>query len=265
MPSNHKMIRPEWKCSAWITLIFFALAVPVLMPPPSWAAQAEAPLVALNKIPFQYKGYAVVLGQRFYRPGKERITAQGTLTYFDGDQEVNEPIQIIRQSHLKIRLDQGGKVSIFDGNNTRPVLSGTEKVKDSLQVLLEDSAEGFIDLLQTTVTRRHLGTGFKLESAVESDPGMDVILMSYPDAFQNNTPIQKAYWFSSRTKLLGVVSYLSGSGRVNHIVIDDYRDIEGEKLPFRVERWEDGKLVMRLTLNEATLSAGAEDGIFGGN
>jgi hypothetical protein len=265
MPSNHKMISPEWKWSAWITLIVFAIAIPVLMSPHAWAAQAEAALAALNKIPFQYKGYAVVLGQRFYRPGKERITAQGTITYYDGDQELNEPVQIIRQSHLKIRLDQGGKVSVFDRDNPRPRLSSTEKATDTLQVLLEDSAEGFMDLLQTTVARRHLGTGFRLESAVESDPGMDVILMSYPDAFQNNTPSQKAYWFNSRTKLLGVVSYLSGSGRANHIVIDDYRDIEGEKLPFRIERWEDGKLVMRLTLNEATLSSGAEDGIFGGN
>jgi hypothetical protein len=265
MLSNHKSIYPERKCSAWIALMYFALAVPFSLPVRALAVQAEASLAALNKIPFQYKRYAVIAGQRFSRPGKERITARGTLTYFDGERELNEPIEIVRQSRLKIRLDQGGRVSIFDRDNRRPVLSGTQKATDVLQVLLEDSTEGFIDLMQTTAAIRHLGNGFRLEGAVESYPGMDVILMSYPDVFQNNTPIQKAYWFNSHTKLLGVVSYSSGRGIGIHIVIDDYRDIDGEKLPFRIERWEDGKLVMRLTLNETVLTAGTEDGLFGGN
>ena len=265
MPLKYKGIVLVQKCCSWLVLIGFAYVFPALIASSVLAVQAEAGEETLNKIPFQYKRYAVVPGQRFCRQGKERIAAKGTITYFDGDRESSEPVQIIRQTHSKIRINQGGKVTVFDRNNPKHTIPSVQKTADTIQVLLEDSAEGFLDLLQSSIAVRHLGTGFRLENATASNPGMDVILMSYPDVFRNNTSIQKAFWFDSRTKLLGVVSYVSRSGSVIHVVVDDYRDVDGEKLPFRIERWEDSRLSMRLSLNEANLSAGAEDGTFGGN
>ena len=75
----------------------------------------------------------------------------------------------------------------------------------------------------------------------------------------------KTYWFNSETKLLGMVGYLSASGDQVDVIIDDWRDVDGEKVPFLIERWENSKLMMRLTLSSATVTAASDDGTFGGN
>ncbi len=77
--------------------------------------------------------------------------------------------------------------------------------------------------------------------------------------------LQKAYWFDSHTKLLGVVGYTSSSGIPTHIVIEDWRDVGGEKVPFRIERWENNKRVLQINLESAAVLDGAEDGILEGN
>ena len=83
--------------------------------------------------------------------------------------------------------------------------------------------------------------------------------------FAKRQPILKSYWFDSSTKLLGVVAYTSSSGVAIHVVISDWRDVSGEQIPFRIERWEDNKLTIRLILDSAAVTAGASDGMFGGN
>jgi len=61
------------------------------------------------------------------------------------------------------------------------------------------------------------------------------------------------------------VAYTAPSEVSTHIVIEDWREVEGEKIPFRIERWDNNKLTMRLSLNSAAVSAASEDGIGGGN
>jgi hypothetical protein len=166
---------------------------------------------------------------------------------------------------MKIRLDQGGRPLIFDRSNPAQAVPGAPKVADTIQMLLEDSVEGLFALQDRRISRRYLGSGFRLEGATGSDPGMDVFLLEYPDAFREKQPILKSYWFDSSTKLLGVVAYTSSSGVATHVVIDDWRDVSGEQIPFRIERWEDNKLTIRLILDSAAVTAGANDGMFGGN
>jgi hypothetical protein len=265
MLSKRKSIFSKRKRTAWIALLCCASALLAFLPSQIRADQSGKKAATLSRIPFQYRQYAMALGQRFCKPGKERISARGTLTHFSDAQEQDEPVQIIRQSPSKIRLDQNGRITVFDRSKTGQNVPVSQNAANTVQVLLEDSAEGFLDLLNDCIAKRHLGSGFRLEGAKVSDPGVDMILMLYPDAFQPQNSIQKSYWFDSRTKLLGVVSYASPAGAVVHVVIDDYRDVDGEKLPFRIERWEDNKLTMRLALDSAVFSAAAEDGIFGGN
>ena len=212
------------------------LSAPVLATPP------DEPSVLLSQTPSELKPYAIALGQRLQKPGKERIAVEGAVTYFGEDPPRTEAVRITWQFPLKIRLDQNGSRLAFDRNNPVQTMPAAQKAVDTIQTLLEDSVEGFFALQKDRISRRYLGSGFKLEGAKESDPGMDVVLMSFPDNFRGKEPTLKSYWFDSSTKLLGVVAYTSSSGAVTHVVIDDWRDVAGEKFPFRIERWEDNKL-----------------------
>jgi hypothetical protein len=228
------------------------------------AGQSGKPALSLNPLASELKPYARALGQRVQRPGIGKIAATGTVSNPDNAQ-IREPIRITWESPLKIRLERNDSLLTFDRNNpTRSVFKSQEEA-DLVQMLLEDSADGFFALQRNRTARRFLGSGFKLEGAQESDPGVDIMMMTLPDMFQRDHSITKSFWFDSRTKLLGLVAYTSPAGILTHIMVDDWRNVEGENIPFRVERWENSKLTMQIVLDSVTVSAGADDGSLGGN
>ena len=67
--------------------------------------------VSFNRTPSQYKAYAVALGQRLLKAGKERITATGSLAYSE-NLENPLPVEIIWQYPLKVRLTQTDRAGI---------------------------------------------------------------------------------------------------------------------------------------------------------
>jgi hypothetical protein len=255
--SNKRHIGANLLCMGFGAVM--ALSIQALAGPRQTSASA------FHQMSSELKPYAIALGQRLQIPGKERITALGKISYHRDTRQQTEPVRVTWQYPLKIRLDQGGNSLTFDRNN--PALPAPEDAKTSntIQTLLEDSVEGFFAMQKKGVSRRFLGSGFSLEGASASDPSMDIVVISYPDVFRRKEPILKSYWFNSRTKLLGVVTYTSPAGVLTHVVIDDWREVEGEMLPFRIERWENNKLAMRLHLDSAAVSAGIEDNASGGN
>jgi hypothetical protein len=236
-----------------------ALSIQALAGPP------QTPVPALHQMPSELKPYAIALGQRLQKPGKERITALGKISYPGDTPQQAEPVRITWQYPLKMRLDRGGNSLTLDRNNPEHPALEDAKTSKTVQTLLEDSTEGLFAMQKKGVSRRFMGSGFSLEGASASDPSIDIVVISYADVFQRREPILKSYWFNSRTKLLGVVTYTSPAGVLTHVVIDDWREVEGEMIPFRIERWENNKLAMRLHLDSATVSAGTEDSALGGD
>jgi hypothetical protein len=240
------------------------LAAALLLSSQLKAEQPDAMRVSFNRTPSQFKAYAVALGQRLMKSGKERIVATGYLAYAEN---LGKPVQveIIWQYPLKVRLTQGDSSQAFDMSNASLKAPSNQRLADTIEVLLEDSMEGLFSLRPTAVSTRHYGSGFKLANAGSKAPGIDLVQAIYADVFRDGKQVVKTYWFSSSSKLLGFVGYQSVSGRDVNIVIDDWRDVDGEKVPFLIERWEDSKLALRLELSSATVTAGSEDGTFGGN
>ena len=219
----------------------------------------------LGWIPFRFETYAHAVGQRLKGPGKERISATGTLERFSGNDSATGPVRIVWEYPLKIRLDRGGKVLVVNRKIPRTAASIDQTAIDTVQTLLEDSVEGLLAIGNDIGVTRNMGSGYRLVNAAPDNPSMDIVHMAYADLFHGGQMVEKAYWFNSQTKLLGVVSYKSPSGTRVHVVVDDWRDIEGDKVPFLIERYEDNRLILRVTLNSATVTAGVEDGAFGGN
>lgn len=244
--------------------ILFALSALLLI---ASHGNAEAPNnkgVSLNNTPSQYKPYAIALGQRLQKQGKERIIATGSLLYDADGPESAFPVEIVWQHPLKVRLTQDGSSVAYDRSNPAREIPESKRLSDTLQVLLEDMSEGFLSL-QSTGSSRRIGSGFRLSNAAPEDPGVDVVQMTYADAFSGGEPCTKTYWFNSRTKLLGFVTYVLPSGAQVDVIVNDWRDVDGEKVPFLIERWEDGIRTMQLKLSSAAVAQGSNDDMLGGN
>jgi hypothetical protein len=243
--------------------LFSVLIVSVLMPSYTKAGGDDAVSLAYNRTPSQYKAYAVALGQRLLKAGKERITSTGFLAYSENLDKAL-PVEIIWQYPLKVRLTQSGSSLAFDLSNAAQKAPPSLVQAKTIEVLLEDSAEGLLSLRSTMGSTRYIGSGFRLPNVDAKGPGIDIVQTNYADVFRDGKQVVKTYWFSSETKLLGFVGYQSASGDQVDVVIDDWRDVDGEKVPFLIERWENSKLVMRIALSSAIVTAGSEDGTFGG-
>jgi hypothetical protein len=258
------------RCNNWHrhktnSSIFLMFIMGALMVVPASGEDVKSGRQHLKGISLRFQAYSSAVGLRLRFVGKERITATGTLLSYTGDLETKEAATIIWQFPQKIRMDFAGKVMKYDGNKAKQTIPADSKKAEALQVLLEDSLEGFLAIDGTRGSSRDMGSGYRLPNARPENSCMDIIHMSYQDAFSKRKKIDKAYWFDCNTKLLGTVTYLCPLGSRIHVVVEDWRDIAGEKIPFRIERWEEGQLTMRLTLDEATISAGVEDSTFEGN
>jgi hypothetical protein len=231
----------------------------------AFAGSDDKNSLSLNRVPANLKPYVNAVGDRLRKPGKERISAIGTLQSGLEDASQPIPVKILWQHPIKVRLDIDGGAFVIDGAAKKPRQSQSKQVEDTLEVLLEDSVEGLLAIEKGPGSTRLVGSGFKPDGATVGDSGVDIVQTIFPNVFRSGQPSAKTYWFSHKTKLLGQVVYYSGTGKLVEVVIQDWRDVQGEKIPFWVERWEDRKLTMRLILTSANVSTGAEDETFKGN
>jgi hypothetical protein len=192
------------------------------------------------------------------------VKAAGAISTYSNGIAESEPVRVLWQYPNTIGLEHAGNSFFFDRSSSAQTVPQNQKTAAAIQMLLEDSVEGFVGLQENRVSRRFLGSGFRLEGARAADPGMDVAIISYPDRFRNNKPVRKVYCFNSRTKLLGLVIYASPEGVPIHVVVDDWRDVGGEKLPFQIERWDNNKLTLQIKLESATLSNNLDAPTLGG-
>jgi len=258
VPAGKKRGNRSAKRFIWAMLI-----VALFLPSGVMAQQTDTVGIFYNLIPSQYKPYAVALGQRLRKSGKERITAKGYLAYSDNLDEP-QPVEIIWQYPLKVLLTQGDFSQAYDMTTASFKAPADPMLADTVEVLLGDSAEGLLSMCSTTGRTRYIGSGFVLPRTDIKGSGIDIVQMTIDDAFQDGRTVVKSYWFNSVTKLLGFVGYQTASGNQVDVIIDDWQDVGGEKVPFLIERWENGKLVLRFTLASATVAAAANDGTFGG-
>ncbi len=240
------------------------LAAGFLMPCMVQAQEPDAMRISFNKTPSQYKAYAAALGQRLRQSGRERITATGQLAYAEAPDKPFR-VGIVWQYPLKLMLTDSESSQTFDLASASVKAPADRLLAGTVEALLEDSAEGLLSLLPSAAMTRHLGSGYTLPDARGKGRGIDIVQATFATALRGGQPVAKTYWFDSTTGLLGLVEYESASGDAVDVVVDDWREVDGEKIPFLIERWENGKLVMRLTLLSAAVTAGIADGTFGGN
>ena len=199
-------------------------------------------------------------GERLQKPGKERVVLAGTVS-LNGSTPV--PIQVAWEFPQKIRIDKGTDTVVFDrGDPSREIPSNAE-MADAIETLLEDSVEGFF-ANHLEGSTRFLGSGFRLRDGGPDAPSYDIVVVWNRSRVRGGQePIVKQYWFDKRMKLLSRVVYRRPSGSVE-VFWSDWRDVQGERIPFTVERKELGRTTLLVKLFAASVSPKAEDGYFSG-
>jgi hypothetical protein len=218
--------------------------------------------VSLSQIPSSAQRFLLASGTRLRRPGKERITAAGSVTRNQGQPS---PVQVTWEVPHRVRVDEGAAAIIFDRTNPAQAIPANEEAAGTIETLLEDSVEGFFVGLREGSTR-FLGSGYRLRGAAPGAPSYDIVeVWSRSRLRGSEVTTIKRYWFDKRSKLLSRVVYRPGAvpgGELVEVFWSDWRDVQGEQIPFTVERKEGGRTTLLVRIASAVVSPPAADGRF---
>jgi hypothetical protein len=207
------------------------------------------------------------LGNRLEQPGKERLILMGTLRLAG---EEKREFAAFLEFPDKLRLSFAGpkeRVLIFDGQQTKALLTAAADL-DLIETLVYDSAEHFFAAQMQGNATRFLGSRFRTDDGANPDysgPYFDVYKIADQVKASGQERPAKLYYFNSDTLLLERVSYLSNRGDAEISVetrLSDWRETNGQQVPRRIERLENGKPVFVVTLWSAAVAHRADDGMF---
>jgi hypothetical protein len=226
---------------------------------------ADQPTITLATIPADCKSFAIAVGQRLQKPGKERTTATGALVLVANGVTQTSTVQIISQYPQKIRIDGAGPTLVFDASHGINGGPASQSLSALLDVLVNDSVDGMIALSNQNGALRFLGRGYKENGTSEASSAYDLVQVRFADSLKTAKTTSKMYWFDTVSKLLTRVTYLSDAGAPVEVTVGNWKKVQGEFFPFLIERRESGALGLRLTLSAVMPSPSVQDGIFGGN
>ena len=198
-------IRPGSLCGAVCLAAWLFLARPVISQQQAAGAAPEGAdpgYVSLHQLPSVSQAFLLVSGSRLRGPGKERITAVGSVTR---EQGAASSIEITWEVPQKIRVDEGGPTILYDRQNPNQPVPPDRRTADTIETLLDDSLEGYFANLRER-SSRFLGSGFRLQGAGPPAPSYDIVeIWSRSRLRPDASTTVKRYWFDKRTKLLSRV------------------------------------------------------------
>jgi len=225
----------------------------------SSAPNREPAYISLNQLPSFAQPFLLASGNRLQRPGSERVTVVGSVSRNQGQPT---PIQVTWEFPQKIRIDERRAPIVFDQGNPAQ-RSPDPQSTDTTETLLEDSVEGFFANLREGSTRL-LGSGFRLQGAAQGTPSYDIVETWNRSKIRGGeAQTIKRYWFDRSNHLLSRVVYGSAvEGQLVEVFLSDWRDVQGERIPFTIERKEGGSTTLLLRISSATVSPRIADGLF---
>lgn len=216
-------------------------------------------------------------GDRLEKPGKERVTAVGTISNADTTASEKVSVRLVFEFPDKLRIEKqkAGKTetTIYDGK-TKVKIGDVIKPKeeDELEAIVFDSVDHFMAAHLLGKPVRFLGDRFRLDDGTAAK-----YTGSYYDIYQiteqlydaNNvkkdTLQEKLYFFNSDTHKLERITYQVVDKKIVMEVLVElagWQTLDGQVLPTSLTRYENGKPAITLTINALALSTRIEDGTF---
>lgn len=208
-------------------------------------------------------------GARLIKPGKERIIQLGTVVRGAGSPG---SVQIVREFPGRIRIVEGAAPPIIVGGvGAEPAKGGgglSDAERDLVETILADSFDEFFRILTETSAYRFLGSRFRVDDGRTlgyAGPFYDVYQILARIAERGSVRVQpKRYYINSDSLLLDKVRYfLERGGRTEvEVRFENYQKLDGEFIPQRVIRIENGRTVLAVAITSTAFSPKLTDGLF---
>jgi len=207
------------------------------------------------------------LGNRLEKPGHERLALVGMWQVAGTPQPREFAATLEFPDKLRIALG-GDRVITFDAQQTKATQTSAADELDLIETLTYDSAEHFFTTQMQGRATRFLGARFRTDDGSTPDydgPYFDVYKIADQIKASGEERVAKIYYFNSDTLLLERVTYVinRGGSEINvETKLSDWRGTDGQQVPRRIERFENGKPVFVIRIRLAGLGGRADDGLF---
>lgn len=217
-------------------------------------------------------GWALTqLGDRLERPGKERTAAAGAVHF--GTDPTPHSLVLLNEfpDRLRASISQGSnaRTLIFDGISARSASRLSQADEALLETLVYDSAEHFFWSQAQQQATRFIGSRIRTDDGSTPNytgPYYDVYQLT--DAVKIGATQQvrsKFYYFNSETLLLERVLYQQTNQEKTikvEVRLSDWRSVNDQRLPHRIERIEDGVSSFVFALGSINIVPRQDDGVF---
>lgn len=211
------------------------------------------------------------LGERMVKPGKGRLMLRATLTRKGGEAA---PVQIVLETPGLLRVEEGAPTSgrpralVFDGSSAQRTGGDVSRADEELiETLIFDSPEHFFRGQFKGSATRFLGSGFRPddgETAEYKGPTYSIYQMTELARGTGESQEQvKLYYFNTATHLLEQVKYETerdGTRTSVVVLLGDWQTVQGQRVPGRVVRTENGQPVLEVKVTSAGFGPRAQDG-----
>lgn len=230
-------------------------ATPLPQPETTWR-------VRQTMLPASLHAAWQALGNRLAQGGRERLTATGTLRWGTAppvacqlQQDLSGQLQVLYQQGAQPRL------LTYDGQTVRGTGAAVTPAEYALvEMLALDGAESLLLGQARGDAGRTLGRRFHdAASGTPYDVFETAVTLNLGAGTQSR---EKSYCFHSTTHLLARVRYRvpqpSGHGTTAvEVRYPSWTTVEGQRLPQRVERWEDNVLILGLEFTDLRIGPGS--------
>jgi outer membrane lipoprotein-sorting protein len=227
----------------------------------------------ISQLPPEFQPIAVALGDRLQRPGKERMTLNGTLT------QNGSPVQVKVTYELpnKYRIDWNGspkRSTGFDGQSAWASDGNlSDSDKNTMESFLDDSPEALFYALTERTSFRVIAHRARMDdgSTLNYKGPWATIFQTVGSISSSGqkTVRQRHFYFDSQTHLPMTVRYLQKTSGGSVIPVETshgtWTQSNGQQVPGTITRSESGKQVFGFSSTGATFSPAGNDGFFSHN
>ena len=210
------------------------------------------------------------MGDRLEKPGRERLRVTGTLARANDSEAEAVDALLEFPDRLRLSIQKGAQNRVITFDGSQEAAENALDEQDVVEMLVYDTPEHFFSTQMLGHGTRLLGSRFRLDdgfSAHYGGPYYDVYQVADRVKTSTEQPERlKLYYFNSDTLLMERVTYdlmLNGSVVKVEERIGDWTREQGQQVPRRFERFEDGKSVFVLTIDMLGLGPRVNDRAFG--
>ncbi len=244
--------------SATMTVIDTTVPVTtVVAPAPAGSGEAVRTLIRSG----QFARHMEALGDRAYSTAKARTVFTGQVVDAQG---ITANVEVVHQLSGEVRVQRSGQTTrAFDGTRMSGAGSSTDDLL--LESFVMDTTEGMLVSVVSGGALELVGLGFGPDPRVNPNYAgvrYDIYEVAAPTRSRSDEPVEtRRYYFDSATGwLVKTRSRQTSMGRATVVEthFSNWQTISGAAYAGRVERREDGRLLLTFTVSQ--LSTGPAEG-----